>query len=554
MRGLFKRIFTRSQAPASHRLGTADQAAGLVSQGNDFLARGLLDEAEVRYRQAIANYPDCFDAYNNLGYLLISRGQPLVAEPILSQAISLKPDSWEAHSNLGLIYKGQGHLGRARAHLERALEFAAQRPGIYWELGSVLYLLGETDGAIDMLRRGLALAPDCAEALKNVGMMLKLQGKPGEAAEYYRKALAYGEDSEGYFNLGTLYASFGKWDDALGCFEQASALDGNCHKAQGTRALILLLLGDYEGGFALYEAALDADKGEVSDPLATQFLRPKRAQNLRWDGTPLDGKRLWIWCEHGLGDAIMMLRYVPLLKAGGAEELQISCPPSLSRLVGQISADIKVLRLTRENPEPDAGTYDFHCSIISLPYLFRTRLDSIPNRVPYLKVPEDMERKWTDRLGRLSGPKIGLVWSGNPDLLADTERSIPLRNFSPVFQIDGVNFISLQKGRAAEQLKEVDFPILDWMDECEDMLDTAALVENLDLVISVDTSIAHLVGALGKPVWLLNRYTGDWRWLLDRSDSPWYPTMRIFRQPELRDWKSVIAQVAAELRVAAFPM
>jgi hypothetical protein len=312
-------------------------------------------------------------------------------------------------------------------------------------------------------------------------------------------------------------------------------------------SLLYLLQGRFEEGLKLYENRFDGAEARFFRTTKAQF---KELQGLkRWEGESLNGKSLLILTEQGAGDIIMMMRYLPLLKERGAKRLVVWCEPSLRRLFQSMSVVDEVVSL---NEPLTIDGLDFYCPIMSLPRIFQTRLESIPDNVPYLIVPDEMKKPWRVRLDSTRGLKVGLVWAGSGLHLRD-QRSIPLRKFSPLTAIEGVQLVSLQKGEPAEQLKETGWNCPDWMEMCDDFLDTAALVAELDLVISVDTSVAHLVGALGKPVWLLLRFESDWRWLLDREDSPWYPGMKIFRQTDPGEWDAVIIRVAAGLAILANP-
>lgn len=267
----------------------------------------------------------------------------------------------------------------------------------------------------------------------------------------------------------------------------------------------------------------------------------------RWRGEPLHGRSLLIWTEQGLGDSLMTMRYLPRLKQLGTARLAVCCEEPLVRImramleVDQVFADTGVI-----GTEP---RFDLQCPMMSLPLRMATRIETIPREVPYVRVTPELQQRWSARVAALPGLRVGLVWAGGRKTTADPLRSVALAAFAPVLATPGCTFVSLQKGDAAAQLQPDARGIRDFMDLCGDLMDTAALVANLDLVISVDTSIAHLAGALGKPVWLLNRMGSEWRWLLDRDDSPWYPTMTIFRQ-ERRDWDAVMRRGAAALKAA----
>jgi hypothetical protein len=244
----------------------------------------------------------------------------------------------------------------------------------------------------------------------------------------------------------------------------------------------------------------------------------------------------------------MLLRLLPLLKdQWGAREITLLCNESYATVL-PLCQGFPVLCVD-SNWRPASGDYDAHCSIMSLPYLMGLTSDSIPGTVPYIEVSNSRASTWRELLQALPGKRVGLVWAGSPVLQFDALRSIPLQMLTPLFEVSGISFVSLQKGEeAAEEVRSLRLPMVDLMEKCHDFMDTASLIDNLDLVISVDTAVAHLTGAIGKPVWLLNRFESEWRWLRDREDSVWYPTMRIFNQTAPRDWSPVIQRIAGELR------
>jgi hypothetical protein len=305
-----------------------------------------------------------------------------------------------------------------------------------------------------------------------------------------------------------------------------------------------LLHGDYETGLQLLESRLEPDA--LDDPAYDGMRAATRGmmETPRWRGEPLPGQTLLLWADQGMGDSIMMMRYLPEVRRRTGGRVIVECQPPLERIF-RAMPEVNEVVLTGT-----AASRDFHlqCPMMSLPFVLGTRLATIPDRVPYIPVPDDLVDRWRGKLGRIGAPRVGLAWAGRPALPKDALRSVPLRRFAPLFDTPGVNFFSLQKGDEARQVRETAWKIHDFMDEAGDLLDTAALVGHLDLVISVDTSVAHLAGALGKPVWLLNRLESEWRWMLEREDSPWYPTMRIFRQHSLGDWEPVILRVASALR------
>jgi glycosyl transferase family 9 (putative heptosyltransferase) len=297
-----------------------------------------------------------------------------------------------------------------------------------------------------------------------------------------------------------------------------------------------------ETGLGLLESRLEP--GALDDP-AYEGMQAAvgRMETPRWQGEPLPGKTLLLWADQGMGDCIMMMRYLPEVKARAAGRIVVQCPLALERMFRAMPEVHDVI-----GPVGVPGVLDRQCPIMSLPFVFGTRLGTIPHKVPYISIPGDLDEQWRARLASVAAPRVGLAWAGRKGLPRDELRSVPLRRFAALFDIPGVRFVSLQKGEEARQIRDTGCKIHDLMDQANDLLDTAALLRQLDLVISVDTSVAHLAGALGKPVWLLNRLESEWRWMLEREDSPWYPTMRIFRQDALGDWDAVIARVATALR------
>ena len=269
--------------------------------------------------------------------------------------------------------------------------------------------------------------------------------------------------------------------------------------------------------------------------------RPRSFPQPIWRGEPLNGARILLHAEQGLGDSIQFLRYVPMVHAAGGKVI-LNVPSALARLAASVHG-VDTLTIDEEIPP----TFDRHCPLMSLPLAFKTTLDSIPSQTPYLTVPEDALRAAKAHIGPTQKRRIGLVWSGNPKCTEDQIRSMPLSCFEPLLDLEGLQFFSLQLGPAAAQLAAIQKPITDLRHAINDLADTAALMTHLDMIMTVDTSMAHLAGALAKPTWVLLPSAPDWRWLMDREDSPWYPTVRLFRQPTFGDWTSVIARVRHEL-------
>lgn len=494
---LISRALSRntSNAPAYNNLGNA------------LGAQGKLDAAIVCYRRALALQPEYADALVNLGAALRARGELDKAVQCYQHALSLAPDAPMAHFNLGNALAQQGKLDDAAAGLRKAIALKPDFAEAFCSLGNVLRNQDRLDEAVDCLRKALALKPDFPEAYDHLSSTLIGLGRPQEAEESYRRALVLRPDSA-ELKLGY--------------------------------SLVKLLLGDYETGFLLYEYRLDKEALPQATYCALQARLGQLGDAPRWQGESGEGRALLVWTDQGLGDTLMMMRYLPMLKDRGFEKLVVCCEETLVRVVQTIPGVDDVV-------SAPVGGFDCHCPITSLPFMFRTRVESIPSKIPYLRVPDQLRRKWAEKLARLGMPRVGLAWAGRKDHPKDVLRSIRLERLSPLFGVSGVNFVNLQKGQEASQIGETGLRILDPMDECGDLLETAALIDQLDLVISVDTAVMHLTGALGKPVWHLNRFETEWLWMLKREDSPWYPSMRIFRQQRPGSWDEVIARVASAL-------
>jgi tetratricopeptide (TPR) repeat protein len=578
--------------------------------GLAYLAVNRLDQAEASLRKAVALRPDWEPGHSNLGTVMRLAGRLEDAEACFTRAVRLNPSSTQALTNLGNLRKECGQLADAEGFYRAALAVDSAAPETWRNLGQVFQLSQRLDDAVDCYRKARELRPEdpnvlidigtihaaraellqaeqcfklalqlsanLVEAMSNLGDVLRRLERLDEAEDYCRQALAIRpNDPTALINLANVLAGLSALDEAEKCCRKALSIRpdhvpsqitmGNILKARGRPAeaeacfrramclnpesaaaryslsMLTLLRGDYKEGMELYESRFDALQGDIGcAPELRELLRDSR----RWRGEALSGQRLLIWTEQGFGDSLMMLRYLPLLQERGAGEIRVLCERTLERVVCSISGLHHGVTCTQSAP---ADAFDLHCPIMSLPFLFDTTLDSIPARVPYITVATDLRDGWKKRLSSITQTKVGLAWAGSRTLRDDARRSIPLAAFQPVIQSKGVRLVSLQKDDGAEQIREWKGQIEDWMDDCNDFMDTAALVHNLDLVISVDSAIAHLAGALGKPVWLLNRAGSEWRWGLGSERSAWYPSMRIFSQQEANNWERVIARVTNEL-------
>ncbi|HSQ79564.1 MAG TPA: tetratricopeptide repeat protein [Casimicrobiaceae bacterium] len=503
--------------------------------------QGDLQEAEDLYRRALAHRPDFHLAWNNLGLVHVESGRLDEAAQCFRRTLGLDKSNADAHSNLGAVLRMQGKIPEAENEFRTAIAANPALAEAWSGLGDVLQMRSLLAEAAACCRKALELRPDFPDAMNNLATIAKKQGDLDLAEAHCRDALRVRPNHLGALtNLGTIAARRADHGRAESMYRKALAIDPNRPASRYNLATTLLMLGNYQDGFELYESRFEA----LSRPYARSAgLDGKLRSRPRWRGDSPPGNRLLVWSEQGLGDCIMMLRYLPELRARGAGSVAVLCDPSLGRIVASMSA---VEQVVTDEEEAESIDFDAHCPMMSLPREFGTRIETVPNAVPYLAAPESMVAAWKARLTD-ARPKVGLVWAGSRTLEDDARRSIPLETFTPLLSINGVEFISLQKGDAGDEWGLLGRDGGQWIEACSDLLDTAALIANLDLVISVDTAVAHLSGALGKPVWLLNRFGSEWRWGVDCARTPWYPTMQIVHESGPGHWRAAVQRAAAEL-------
>jgi tetratricopeptide (TPR) repeat protein len=466
---------------------------------------------------------------NWLGRLL--RAPPAAASP-QDQTSALVRDA--------LAHGDAGRGDEAERLLYRALALQPASAEIHNNLGNVLRSAGRLDGAIEAYRSAIALAPGLAEAHFNLGLAILQRGDAPGAMQCFRASLQSRPGfADAHLNLGFLLEGEGDNAGAIACYRSAVALEPELVEAHVNLGMQLLLAGHFPEGWREYEWRLRYPEYSGADLAAGD-----QGQGGRWDGVALDGRTILLDAEQGFGDAIQFLRYAPLVAERGGRVL-MRCAPELAALAA--SAPGVATTVTRGGSLPPFDTY---CPLPSLPLVFGTSLETIPARVPYLRADPEQARRWKLRLaGGAAQCRIGLVWASQSKHRTAAEKSLPLAALAPLAAIAGLRFYSLQKGEAAAQAERppAGMRIENLSDELRDFSDTAAAVANLDLVISVDTAVAHLAGAMGRPAWTLLKFAPDWRWLLAREDSPWYPTMRLFRQQKPADWYPVIGAVTAAL-------
>jgi tetratricopeptide (TPR) repeat protein len=495
--------------------------------------KGEIDGAIAAYRKAIALRANFVDAFINLGNALKDKGQLDEAISVYRRAIALRPDYAGAYGNLGIALKNKGQLDEAVAAYRQAIALRPNYPEAYYNLGIALQHKGEFEEAIAAFRQAIALRPNFSEAHNNLANALKERGELDEAMAACRQAIALKPDNaEAYYNLGNALAHRCDFDDAIAAYRRAVQLKPDAAHMHWNLAVLLLRTGQFVEGWDEFEWRLK----DQTRNLSRNFPQPQ------WNGEDLAGKTLLLYTEGGYGDAFHFIRYVPQLRGRGAKII-LECQPTLVRLFGGVAGIDELIARGQTLP-----AFDFQISLLSLPRLFKMDLTNIPGSVPYLSAGPQERLRWKGRVEQDGRLNVGLVWAGSPRQTPSEElRSRRLDILAPLARTQNVRFYSLQKGRESGDARPPGMELIDFTGELNDFGETAALIENLDLVISVDTSVAHLAGALGKRVWVLIPFLSDFRWLMDRTDSPWYPTMRLFRQKRPGDWDDVVRQVADEL-------
>ncbi|MBF0135719.1 MAG: tetratricopeptide repeat protein [Magnetococcales bacterium] len=534
------------------------------------LARmGELEGAVTCYRQALAVKPDYAEACNNLGLALMELNDLSEARSQLQRAIILQPDYPEAHNNLGLVLCRMGEGIGAKQAFQEALRLRPEWPEALLNLGSLLRQQGDLPGAIQCCRQILAKRPDDPDAWFNLGNALRDQGNQAEATDCYERVLALVPDyfracnnlgclfqdqgdlegarraflrtlamapdyPEAHNNLGTLLQLLGRPEEALACFQRALELDPEYADAHVNRAMAWLAAGQFLAGWQEY-AWRWYQAG--ARPPGDQFSQPL------WQGESLLGKRILLHAEQGLGDTLQFIRYAPLVKKRGGEVL-VQCQPPLTRLLSAQEGIDLVLSQGDSLPE-----FDCQVPLLSLPGIFGTDMETIPAQLPYIVPEAALVESWQKRMPSGYSRQIGLVWRGSKSYRHDRYRSLPAQAMAGLLAVPEVAFYGLVK---EPRIDEIDClarlgNFFDFGPELKNFSDTAAIVANLDLIITVDTAVAHLAGAMGKPVWVLLPFSPDWRWLREGEASPWYPGMRLVRQSRQGDWSAVLDRVLQSL-------
>jgi len=505
------------------------------SLGLVWFALGDPRKAIENYKKALQLDPDSADACYNLANTLKGRGYFDAAAEYYREALRLEADFPEAHLSLGKTLADSGKYAAATDHYRQAINIRPGYAEAYNNLGNALRHQGCVDAAIEAYRHAMHLKAEYVGAHNNLASALRLTGKYNEAVEILKQAISFDPASaESFCNLGNCFKDQRQLNVAAEHYQKAIGLNPNLVEAHFNCAMVYLLSGEFKAGWKEYEWRLQRR--------AWKAFRDYQRTLPRWYGQHLSGKRIIVVSEQGFGDTLQFVRYLPALKSGGAEVTLAT----QKQLMGLLRNFPGIDHLILSGADDNFGRrYDYYVPLLSLPGIFNTTLETIPNNVPYLNSDPIKTRLWHSQI---MGPgiSVGLVWAGRPSHTNDHNRSIDPAHFKAFEQIEGIRPFGLQKNRATRHAADIKF--INLGDQFEDFADTAAAVANLDLIISVDTAVAHLAGAMGKPVWLLLPFVPDWRWLLDREDSPWYPTIRIFRQHRAGDWQAVVQNVVEQLQ------
>ena len=511
----------------------ADYLAGL---GTALLNQGRREEALATFERAVRLKPDHPTSWRNLGNALADIGRSEDAILSFQHTLELDPGDWVAADKCGSIVFSLGRMKEALSYLDLSNKLLPNHAPTLQKRSIALHSLSRFEEALAEIERAHAFDPGNADICNNAGVILRRLGREEQALPWLDRALKIRPNFLAARNNKSFALSqMHRFTDAIAVYDEVEASDPGKAEADLYASLVHLLTGNFELGWAGRESRTKFSSPQIA---RIEFSQP------RWLGEEcIDGKTILLHTDEGLGDAIQFLRYVPMVAALGARVVVV-VPDAVWPLLSGLEGVSQCVPLS-------AGTlpaFDMWCQLSSLPLAFGTRLDTIPSTTPYLSARAESLPAWEARLGARDGLRVGLVWSGNPAHRNDYNRSMPLSTLAPILDV-GARFLSLQKDpRPDDKAFLLARPeIVDHTAQLTDFAETAALISCLDLVITVDTSVTHLAGALGCPTWILLPHTPDWRWLLDRDDSPWYPSARLFRQDETRDYTSLIARVRHEL-------
>ncbi|NQU60140.1 MAG: glycosyltransferase family protein [Rhodospirillales bacterium] len=492
---------------------------------------GRVAEAEAAYQAVLDIDPDQPDALNRLGFMAFEQGNSEKAVYLISRSIAVNPENPAYHVNMGIIQKKLQRLPEALECFQNAMALRPEDPSNPCHVAETLRLQEKYPEAEVFYRQAIEIKPDFFSAIHNLGVVLEEQGRTEEAEASYRRVLeGGGEAAPVLYNLGNVLKDQHRADEAIAAYKRAVELQPDFAEARVHMAFARFLKGDYAAGWDDYEWRWKIPA----------FTSPPRAfDQPAWDGTPLEGRKILLHAEQGFGDTLQFARYARVVSGMGGKVI-LECQPALKRLMETLSETEEVVANGDALP-----AFDCHAPLLSVPGLMGATLETIPADVPYLAAEKELADKWAGRFSSFKGIKIGIAWQGTAEKRGTQSRACPLSQFQPLFDNPDIELFSLQKEIPSEDRPLPD-GVADLSPELNDFADTAAIMSSLDLIISIDTAIAHLAGALGLPTGLLLSTGGDWRWLMERLDSPWYPTIKIFRQPREGDWGGIFDQISAD--------
>jgi tetratricopeptide (TPR) repeat protein len=570
--------------------GTAMNTKELLQAALQAHQGGRPQDAERLYRQVLTVDPRNPDALHLLGLLAFQLGKLDIARDLMSKSLQLAPNVPGFLSNYAEVLRCSGKPQDAAEMCRRAVTLDSGNADAWGNLGIALYDMGRKSEAIQCYERAIALRPGFRDALNNLGTVLKELKHYDAAIPVFRKCIAHHPTHfPAYNNLGNVFEAMGQFHDAIDCYNKVLALDPNCLEAHNNLAVTYDGLGDYDLALKFYEKAVSIrpENPRCHFNLALTLLRvgemdrgwreyewrwqcndfPSERRGFKqplWKGDDLAGKTLLLYAEQGKGDAIQFARYIAACENFNGK-LLVEVPSDLVPLVKSIKGIDQIVG--RVN---DQTHFDVQLPFLSLPVALNMTTNTLTDQIPYLHADPERAAAWKKKMdeamtakgepsatkgepsaakGNTGKLKVGIVWAGNPTHVRDRARSSKIEQWAPLAKIPDVQFFSLQVGPQAASIKNAPagMDLIELTSEIKDFSDTAAIIDNLDLIISVDTAVIHLAGAMGKPVWMLTPYVPDWRWLEKREDTPWYPTVRLLRQIKLEDWTDVMLRAADEL-------
>ncbi len=493
--------------------------------GRAYMAAGNAGAAAAAYENALVLDRYNAEIHSDLAAARVAGGEFEAAVEAGRRAVGLDPNMAQAHFNLGLAEAGCGSMVSATGHFETAIRLAPNFPDCHFELAKRRQETGSLDAAIDHYRAAIAGNPEMLEAHCNLGNVLRQVFRLDEAAASYRCALGIDPGvAEIYANLGVTLQEMGLLDAAMAAYDRAVEIAPDDPEARRNRAMALLQLGRFEDGWRDFEWRW---RTRHFSAIRRDWEKPQ------WQGEPLSGATIVVHSEQGFGDCIQFARYLPMVAAAGGRVV-VECPEALAGLIGDLA---EVVCVGAQLP-----AHDFQVPMMSLPGIFKTDFQTMPSDAPYLAVPAAAIEKWREKMALVDGFKVGIAWSGSANHQRNVWRSPGLKALLPLVGLEGIRFYSLQVDSGRDDLiaEGVDGKVVDLAPALSDFSETAAAMMTLDLIIAPDTAVAHLAGALARPVWLMLPFASEWRWFTERTDSPWYPTMRLFRQSSRGDWSAPV--------------